>query len=87
VIFTTSSFGGRRAVADLCERFAKRKTKSASYGQPIVKLAKTEMPTKKFGRVPRPHFEIVDWDDPARDFVETPPTIASEGELDDSIPF
>jgi len=45
------------------------------------------MPTKKFGRVPRPHFETVDWDDPARDFVETPPTIASEGELDDSIPF
>jgi len=87
VIFTTSSFGGRRAVADLCQRFAKRKTKSASCGQPIVKLAKTEMPTKKFGRVPRPHFETVDWDDPARDFVETPPTIASEGELDDSIPF
>ena len=83
VIFTTSSFGGRRAVADLCAAYAKRTTKSASCGQPIVKLAKTEMPTKKFGRVPRPHFEIVGWDDPASE----PAASAAEGEFDDSIPF
>jgi hypothetical protein len=87
VIFTTSSFGGRRAVADLCTAYAKRKTKSASCGQPIVKLAKAEMPTKKFGRVPRPRFEIVGWDDPASDLNEMPPPITSEGGFDDSIPF
>ena len=87
VIFTTSSIGGRRAVADLCAAYAKRKAKIASCGQPIVKLAKTEMPTKKFGRVPRPQFEIVGWDDPASDFNEAPPAVAPEGEFDDSIPF
>ena len=87
VIFTTSSFGGRRAVADLCTAYAKRKTKSANCGQPIVKLAKAEMPTKKFGRVPRPLFEIVGWGDPASDLNEMPPPIASEGGFDNSIPF
>jgi hypothetical protein len=44
-----------------------------------VKLAKAEMPTKKFGRVPRPHFEIVGWDD----LVGDPPA----NEFGDSIPF
>jgi hypothetical protein len=87
VIFTTSSLGGRRAVADLCAAYAKRITKNASCGQPIVKLAKTEMPTKKFGRVPRPQFEIVGWDEPSKDIDVMSPPIASEGEFDDSIPF
>jgi hypothetical protein len=87
VIFTTSSIGGRRAVADLCAAYAKRKAKIASCGQPIVKLAKAEMPTKRFGRVPRPHFEIVGWDDPLSTFAAAPPPIAPEGEFEDSIPF
>jgi len=92
VIFTTSSFGGRRAVADLCAAYAKRTTKSASCGQPIVKLAQTEMPTKKFGKVPRPQFDIVGWDEPAADIDVTPPfdgtpPVTSEDEFEDSIPF
>ena len=87
VIFTTSSFGGRQAVADLCKAYAKRAEKNANCGQPIVKLAKTEMPTKKFGRVPRPRFEIVGWDDPLSAFAEAPPPVAPEGEFEDSIPF
>ena len=87
VIFTTSSFGGRRASPISVRRMQSGRTKNANCGQPIVKLAKTEMPTKKFGRVPRPHFEIAGWDDPLSDFAETPPPIAPEGEFDDSIPF
>jgi hypothetical protein len=87
VIFTTSSIGGRRAVADLCAAYAKRKGKSATCGQPKVQLAKAEMPTKKFGRVPRPQFEIVGWDDSASDFDEAPPALIPEGDFDDSIPF
>lgn len=58
VIFVTSSAGGRRAVADLCSTYAKRVGKNANCGQPIIKLAKVDMPTKKYGKVPRPHFEI-----------------------------
>ena len=86
VIFTTPSVGGRQAVADLCKAYAKRAEKNANCGQPIVKLAKAEMPTKKFGRVPRPHFEIVGWDDPLS-ALAAPPPIAPKGEFDDSIPF
>jgi hypothetical protein len=86
VIFTTSSFGGRRAVADLCAAYAKRTTKSAGCGQPIVRLAKAEMPTKKFGKVPRPHFEIVGWDEPPGDIDEGPPPVTSEDEFGISIP-
>ena len=44
--------------------------KNASCGQPIIKLAKVDMPTKKFGKVPRPQFEIVGWDEPAGDVNE-----------------
>jgi hypothetical protein len=87
VIFTTSSFGGRLAVGDLCAAYAKRTIKSASCGQPIVKLAKAEMPTKKFGKVPRPLFNIVGWDEPSKDIDVMPPVVTSDGEFDDSIPF
>lgn len=87
VIFTTSSFGGRRAVADLCAAYAKRTTKSAGCGQPVVRLAKAEMPTKKFGKVPRPHFEIVGWDEPPSDIDEGPPPVTSEDEFGISIPL
>src|SRR5580700_1697976 len=72
VIFTTSSIGGRRAVADVCAAYAKRKGKSASCGQPIVRLGKAEMPTRKFGKVPRPVFDIVGWDEPSPDVMGPP---------------
>ena len=87
VIFTTSSVGGRRAVADLCAAYAKRVAKKANCGQPIVKLAKAEMPTKKFGKVPRPQFEIVGWDELTGDTNEMPPPVTSEDEFEDEIPF
>ena len=72
VIFVTSSFGGRRAVADLCDAYTKR-TKKTGCGQPIIKLAKTDMPTKKFGKVPRPLFVVDRWDE-----VEVMPPTAPE---------
>jgi hypothetical protein len=87
VIFVTPSAGGRRAVADLCSTYAKRVSKNAICGQPIVKLAKVDMPTKKFGKVPRPCFEIVGWDDKAGGAYETPPAVESEDEFADEIPF
>ena len=84
VVFTTSSFGGRRAVADLCAAYAKRAAKYRS-GQPIIKLAVTEMPTKKFGKVPRPDFRIVGWDEPS---PNAEPVIVPPGdEFRDEIPF
>ena len=92
VIFVTSSFGGRRAVADLCATYAKRAAKSPDCGQPLIKLAVTDMPTKKFGKVPRPLFEIAGWDEAASGIEVIPPTpptppAALKNEMNDEIPF
>ena len=61
-IFTTSSIGGHRAVSELCNEYAKRRLNGHD-GQPIIKLAVGEMNTKNYGKVPRPVFKIVGWDD------------------------
>jgi hypothetical protein len=87
VIFVASSFGGRRAVADLCQTWTRRAGKVLNGGQPIVALAETDMPTRKFGRVPRPLFEVVGWDDAADDVSPVAPSIALKHDLDDEIPF
>jgi hypothetical protein len=50
-------------------------------------LAKAEMPTKKFGKVLRPHFEIIGWDELAGDVNEGPPAVTAEDEFEDEIPF
>jgi hypothetical protein len=85
VIFVTSSFGGRRAVADLCQLYTRR-TQKMGPGQPIIKLAKAEMPTKKFGKVPRPLFEVIGWDN--NPVESSPPAeTSSSGDTNDSIPF
>lgn len=87
VIFVTSSFGGKRAIADLCDAYAKR-TKKTRCGQPIVKLAKADFVTKKFGKVPRPQFEIIGWDQQeAAGDLEVIPPASSEDEFRDEIPY
>ena len=66
-----------------------------------MQLAVGEMPTKNFGKVMRPEFEVVHWDDAAGDSVavetslatmpvETVPKKAVTGkrdDMDDDIPF
>jgi hypothetical protein len=83
-IFTTSSFGGKRAVAELCDAYAKRR-KRGQNGQPVVKLATATMPTKSFGPVPRPRFEIVRWDD-AAEFPVLAEEVAKDDGMNDEIP-
>jgi len=97
VIFVTRSFGGRRAVADLCAAYGRRAAQNQGCGQPIIKLGKADMPTK-YGKKPRPLFEIVSWNEtdcdgePARlatapdGAVGLPPAAVAQ-ELDDEIPF
>src|SRR5262249_1189376 len=86
VVFCTPSAGGRRAIADLCSTYAKRSRKTRC-GQPIIRLATAEMPTKKFGKVPRPLFEIVRWDDADGIEVIEPSPPTSRGDMNDEIPF
>lgn len=64
-IFVGSSFGARRAVGELCSTWAKRCSREQKNGQPLVKLGVTTFPTKNWGDVKRPVFEIIGWDDTA----------------------
>lgn len=93
-VFTTSSVGGRQAVSDLCREYAKR-TLDGQTGQPIIRLAVSEMPTKNYGNVLRPLFEVVRWDDAQTDNI--PPLAATmpvqavkktkHDDMEDEIPF
>jgi hypothetical protein len=93
VIFKTPSIGGRIAVGDLGKAWSRRAKKVANCGQPKVKLAATDMPSKKWGRVPRPLFEIIAWDDreASGDVEVLSPEQGSfgdgGGEMNDEIPF
>jgi hypothetical protein len=85
VIFTTASVGGKMGVAEPCRAWARR-AKNGSRALPIVKLSSAEMQTKKFGAVPRPLFEITDWDETPASGVEAIPSNAAD-ELNDEIPY
>jgi hypothetical protein len=86
VVFTTGSFGGKRAVGELCSAWAKRE-KRGGHGQPLVQLHRGEMQTKKFGKVPTPEFRIVGWSDTAGDASLEPPPATSEKDFEEQIPF
>lgn len=95
VVFTTRSIGGRRAVADLCKAWTTRTKKITNCGQPKIKLAVTDFPSKRYGKVKRPLFTVIGWDD--RDQTDAavevlPPDDGEEfgssgGAMDDEIPF
>jgi len=83
VIFVTSSTGGKIATEELVREYARRLKRKGSRALPIVKLAAKDMPTRSFGDVPRPYFEIDGWEDaPAGDAKES-----ATKELDDGVPF
>src|SRR5262249_6719511 len=83
VIFTTSSVGGQIATEELVNAYARRLQRKKSRALPIVKLASKDMPTRFYGNIPRPHFEVNGWEDaPAGDGNVSP-----ANEYDDAIPF
>lgn len=90
--FSTSSFGGRRAVADLGDQIARMRTVHAD-ATPLVELSAAEMPTQ-YGRKSKPVFKIVAWRTAAgAEPVERQLTIEDaqqavrDQEMDDEIPF
>ena len=86
LIFVTASVGGRTAVADLCTAYVKRAR--VSNCQPVIKLSTTEMPTRNFGKVARPQFEIMRWDEPMNFNVEARPIKPTlRNDMADEIPF
>src|SRR6516165_420649 len=62
-IFTTSSIGGKIATEVIVQEYARRIKRRGSRALPIVRLAVTQMKTKKYGDVARPCFEVVGWED------------------------
>jgi len=61
-VFTTSSIGGRIATEQVVQAYAKRLRHTGSRSLPTIRLVVTEMKSKKYGDVPRPHFEVIGWE-------------------------
>lgn len=94
VVFVTSSWGGRRAVSDLCAAWSRKRVKDPDCGLPVVKLDKAMMPSKKWGDVVRPDLVIVGWDSRFAGDAVRPDSLvrgtagkAAEPTYDDDIPF
>lgn len=86
-VFIGSSFGGRRAVGELCSAYARRRAKDRDTGQPIVELQSTTMPTRNYGHVKRPIFEIVSWGSEHEPVEQISKAVSAKNEMDDDIPF
>lgn len=88
-IFVTGSFGGRRAVADICSTYARKAQRVPEVGQPLVRLQKTMMPTRNFGNVARPEFVLIGYSDYTREPRRDVPVEALEqaDDMNDEIPF
>ena len=86
VVFTTSSFGGRRAVGKLCQEYSRQRRKVPSTQYPIVELGCDSYRHERYGVVQRPVFRVVEWVVDAAVPATTPAATASTI-LNDEIPF
>jgi hypothetical protein len=90
--FRTSSSGGRRAVAELCQLCAFR-SKRGEPSVPIIKLASTSFQTKNYGKIAKPQFDIVEWEKEGDEHHEIDPETINKPGTDgagapfDEIPF
>ena len=87
VVFVTSSWGGKRAVADLVKSYALRTKRTGNSEQPVIKLNKSSFPSKKFGNVACPVFEICGWDSNREGVREVHAPDTLRDEMADEIPF
>ena len=99
VIFITKTVGGRVGISELVDKYGKQieaKHKLGQHGgQPIIRLAWKEMPTKHGTKVPRPLFEIIGWDEVEASheaihetsLTETTSVNDDEDDMKDEIPF
>lgn len=87
VVFVTGSWGGRRAVSDLCAAWSRKSVKDPGCGLPVIKLGKSMMPSKKWGDVVKPDFPIVGWDSRIVGGEIAVDSQSVEPVFDDDIPF
>ena len=86
-VFITRSWGGRRAVGNLMKSYNLRTRRTGKSEQPYVKLGKSSFPSKKYGNVASPVFEIVSWDSVKEGKREIKGLETLTEEMDDQIPF
>ena len=87
MIFVTPSWGGRRAIDDLCSIYARNNIRNPNCGQPIVRLESASMPTKNFSNVARPNFTVIGWDDGIKPVREVSDAELRKADFSDDIPF
>jgi hypothetical protein len=83
-LFVTTSVGGKVAIEKICSRYATNIRKGLKWGLPVIKLAVGSFNTKRYGKISRPDFPIVGWENDAGVLDMTP---ASDNRLNDEIPF
>jgi hypothetical protein len=71
----------------LCKSYSRRAQRTGHSEQPVIKLGGTVMPTRMFGDVPRPSFEIIGWDSSREGIKEVKAPDTLRQEMDDEIPF
>lgn len=88
-IFVGQSVGGRRAIIELVDTYLKRASRERKTGQPIIKLATTTFPSKNWGDVKAPLFDIIGWDDTVAGAVAKQVDLEAvkKAEFNDEIPF
>lgn len=101
-IFSTTSAGGKDALADLSELFADGRERQENVGKaPRVALQAERYTHQEWGRIDKPRLTVVGWDaPPAIKPIRPPASLTIEhvdapqlehkprrGELDDDIPF
>ena len=84
--FKTSSFGGRKAVAQVVSAVSQRRKKGESAGVPVITMGGDSYRHQKYGKVFVPVFSVVDWLAPGQSDHSNDPV---EGEIvdEDDIPF
>ena len=85
-LFKTSSYGGRKAIAEVVSKFAQRAKRGETSVVPVITMLAGSYKHKSYGKVHVPVFEVVDWLQPGQSDHSNDPV---QGEIveDDDIPF
>jgi hypothetical protein len=89
VCFTSSSDGGRKAVARLADRYDRQRHRFKAK-MPVVTLESESYDHKKYGKILKPRFRIVDWsfwDDETAADPDAALQAQNDAEMNDEIPF
>lgn len=82
LVFRTHTWGGKRAVGNLIVDWS-NKVRYGGEQNPIIKIGVFQEQMRKFGKVARPEFQVIGWDQEGEPVAM--PSISDD--ISDSIPF